>query len=79
MRISEVVEAMSPPRYTVSQAAVLVGKSVDTLKRWRRNDVHRPSDRRQFGSLSVDLYTPEDIVAMRKIAKTMKPGPKPGK
>lgn len=76
MKINEQVREMHPPRYTVSQAAALVGKDVDTLKRWKRNGVFKPSDSRPFGKLDVDLYTSEDIKAMKKIARTMRPGRK---
>lgn len=77
MTISEIVREMSPPRYTTSQAAEMVGKHPDTVKRWRDTGVFRPSDGRQFGSLKVPLYTSEDIKAMKLIAKEMKPGRKP--
>lgn len=79
MKISEIVQGFDPPRYTTSQAAALVGRSEDTLRRWREgpDPVFVPSDEERFGNLVVPLYTPEDIAEMRKIAKTMKPGRKP--
>ena len=77
MKIIEAVRQMHPPRYTVKDAARLVGKDPDTLKRWKRNGTAIPSDRRKFGKLSVDLYTDEDIAAMKKTAKTLKPGRRP--
>lgn len=67
---------MFPPRYTVSQAAPLVGKDVDTLKRWRKQGIYTPSDSRKFGALVVGLYTSEDIKAMKVIARELKPGRK---
>ena len=76
MKINEAVRAMHPPRYTVSQAADLVGRDVDTLKRWKRKGVYVPTERQKFGSLDVDLYNDDDIAAMRRIAKEMKPGRK---
>lgn len=76
MKINEQVRAMYPARYTVSQAAELVGRDVDTLKRWKRKGVHRPSETRRFGALMVDLYTDDDITTMRQKAKEMKPGRK---
>jgi hypothetical protein len=76
MKISEIVRDMHPPRYTTSQAAELVGRSKDTLKRWKKG-VYGPSDQKVFGSLVVDLYTQEDIREMKKIARSMKPGRKP--
>lgn len=77
MRINEKVRRMYPPRYTRSQAAVLVGRDVDTLKRWQRDGVFGPSDTARFGRTVVHLYTDEDIEAMRQIAKGMKPGRRP--
>ena len=76
MNISESVRAMTPPMYTTSQAAELVGRSRDTLKRWRDGGIYKPSDKRKFGKISVNLYSNEDIVAMRKIVRTIHPGPK---
>jgi DNA-binding transcriptional MerR regulator len=76
MRISEIVREMSPPRYTTSQAAELVGKHEDTIKRWRDHGVYVPSDKRVFGTTEVPLYTSEDIRAMKEIAKTIRPGRK---
>jgi len=76
MKIDEQVRRMRPPRYTVAQAAPLVGKDVDTLRRWRREGIYAPSQSRWFGALEVPLYTYEDITAMRTVAKTLKPGRK---
>lgn len=76
MKIDEIVREMSPARYTTSQAAQLIGKHEDTVKRWRDRGVFVPSDRRRFGTTEVPLYTSEDIRAMKKIAKTIKPGRK---
>lgn len=76
VKINEQVREMFPPRYTVSQAAALVGKDADTLKRWKRTGVYMPSESRSFGKLDVDLYTSEDIKALKKIAREMRPGRK---
>ena len=78
MKISEIVREMSPPRYTTSQAAQMIGKHEDTVKRWRDSGVYQPSETREFGKVSVPLYTSEDIRALKEIAKTMKPGKKSG-
>lgn len=75
VKIDEQVRQLHPPRYTRSQAAELVGRNLDTLKRWKRKGIYVPSESRVFGQLVVDLYTDEDIQEMRKIAKGMKPGP----
>lgn len=79
VKIDEQVRQMHPPRYTTAQAAPLVGRDVDTLRRWKRKGVFRPSERRPFGRTMVDLYTNEDIEAMRQIAKEIKPGKRPAK
>lgn len=77
MKINEAVRQMHPPRYTTSQAAELVGRSEDTLARWRRKGYAKPSDSRTFGSVEVPLYTDEDIAEMRRLAKTIRPGRNP--
>lgn len=74
MKIDDQVRLMEPRRYTRRQAAQIIGKDIDTLKRWSRDGVYCPSDSRKFGSLTVGLYTEDDIKALRQISKTMKPG-----
>jgi len=70
---------MHPPRYTRSQAALLVGRDVDTLKRWHREGIYSPSDARRFGKTVVGLYTDDDIAEMKRIAKGLKSRkPRPG-
>ena len=73
------VRAMSPSRFTTSEAARLVGRSEDTLIRWRKAGVFVPdeSNRVRYGSLLVWLYTESDIEDMKQISKTLKPGRKP--
>lgn len=79
MRINEAVRRMHPPRYTTSQAAQLVGRDADTLKRWRNDGVYKPRvEPVEFGALKVIVYDDDDIKAMRKLAKEIKPGRKPG-
>lgn len=78
MKINEAVHAMRPPRYTISQAADLVGKDADTLRRWMRKGIYVPHERVTFGTLNVVVYTKADITAMKKIARELKPGRKPG-
>lgn len=79
MRINEQVRQMHPARYTAPQAAQLIGKSEDTVRRWKYQGIYAPSEVRMFGNLEVALYTNEDIKAMRKLARRMKPGRKPGR
>lgn len=74
VKIDEQVRLMEPRRYTRRMAAQIVGKDLDTLKRWKRDGVFVPQEQRKFGSLVVDLYTEEDIQALREIARSIKPG-----
>lgn len=74
--IATKVRAMSPPRYTTTEAARLVGRSEDTLVRWRKDEVFVPKEKRAFGSVEVWLYNEDDIAAMKEISKTLKPGRK---
>lgn len=74
MKIDEQVRQMEPRRYTRRQAAQIIGKDLDTLKRWKREGVFVPEEHRKFGSLEVDLYSEDDIKTLRQIAKTIKTG-----
>lgn len=74
--IIEHVQRMSPPRYTVSEAAKMIGRNADTLTRWRKQGLCVPSDRAAFGQLTVHLYTDDDIEALRVVAKSIRPGRK---
>lgn len=61
--------------YTVSQAAALVGRSADTLARWRkRRYVNAPSAQCDFDTEVVYLYTDDDIRELKEFAATMYPG-----
>lgn len=76
MRINEAVRQMHPPRYTVKQAAQMIGRDADTLRRWKRSGTLIPSDHEKFGKTVVPLYTDDDIKVGREIAKSIKPGRK---
>ena len=78
MTIGGIVKGMTPARYTTPQAAALVGRSVDTLRRWRSTGIYPATHKAKFGRLEVYLYSDEDIVAMRKILTTLHSGPKTG-
>lgn len=61
----------------------MVGRSADTLVRWRKgrpgsDPIFEPSGYMEVGEthMKVYLYSEEDIEAMRQIVKTMKTGPK---
>lgn len=75
--IHTMVRRMTPTRYTVKEAAALVGRSPDTLVRWRKDGIYQPSDSTNVGSLVVWLYTDKDIQAMRELVKELRPGRKP--
>lgn len=64
-------------RYTRTEAAKLVGRSVDTLKRWHHQELTIPSECMQAGKLRVWLYTAEDMDHLKEIAATQRPGRKP--
>ena len=79
MKIDEVVSQMMPPRLTVVQAAAMIHKDPDTIRRWIRMGVVEPYEYAQFGSLRVPLFLYSDLPELRRVAKTMKPGRKPRK
>jgi hypothetical protein len=63
--------------HLVGEAASLIGRSKDTLKRWHAEEVLIPSGTMDYGQLEVPLYSEDDIKEGRRIARTMKPGRKP--
>ena len=66
-------------RHTRVAAAYLVGRSVDTLKRWHKHGIAVPSESMQAGKLRVWLYTDEDVLTLRDVAKRQRPGRKPNR
>jgi hypothetical protein len=72
--ISAKVRRMSPARYTVREAADLVGRHPDTLVRWRKTNIYKPSDSMKMGKIKVHLYTDADIEGMKQLAKVIHPG-----
>lgn len=72
--ISAKVRRMSPARYTIREAADIVGRHPDTLIRWRRTGVYKPSDKVKMGKITVHLYTDADIAAMQALTKVIRPG-----
>lgn len=76
MRISEVINEMSPPRFTARQAAEIVGVSEDTVVRWRKSGVLVPAESAVFGQVIVPIYTEKDVATMKEIKGTLKSGPK---
>ena len=76
MYITRMVREMVPTRYTKEETAKLVGVSVSTIKRWKDNETFVPAESRTFGTIVVDLYTPEDIPVLQAIKKASRPGRK---
>lgn len=60
--------------YTVSEAAELVGKSADTLRRWRRSGFMVPSKKVVMGEQIVYVYTEKDIENLHQLAEITKRG-----
>lgn len=65
--------------YTRTTAAQKIKRSPDTLKRWQQQGICVPSTYMNAGKLKVWLYTEEDLLALKRTAKTQKPGRKPKK
>lgn len=63
--------------YTRSQASKMIGRSVDTLKRWHKTGLVIPSTSLQAGQLKVWLYTDSDIPKLIHASQTQRPGRKP--
>ena len=58
--------------FLVGEAADIVGRSTDTLTRWRReNRVKAPSVEVSFGGYRLFLYTEADIRELQAYAKRM--------
>lgn len=63
--------------YTVSEAAVEIGRSTSTLVRWRKQGVGPQPRAIKHGSNTVHIYSEEQIEELIEFSKDMKPGPKP--
>lgn len=63
------------PYYTTSEVAVLIQKSIDTVRRYRKNaEAPQPSVLLRVGQVDMNLYTEEDVEALRVWMRTVKPG-----
>lgn len=61
--------------YTYAEAAPLIGRHQDTVKKWvKRGRIDPPSYEAVVGDLVIHLFTPEDIQRFRRYAKTVRPG-----
>ena len=56
--------------YTRQQVADLIGRSKDTVRRWHINGVYRASEGREICGTYVFLYTNEDVLALKRLAKS---------
>lgn len=74
--LNAMVRRMHPPRYTTGEVAGMVGRSFDTIARWRRTGLVMPSDSFMFGSVRVWLYTDDDVERLKELAKVQRPGRK---
>lgn len=65
--------------HSTGDAAKLVGRSKDTITRWRKDRVEggQPSGYMIRGELTLWLYSDNDIEEMRALADNMKAGRKP--
>lgn len=62
------VKSINPDYCTISEAAESLDVSVSTLRNWMRDPHHpteAPSLKAQFGRMTIYVYTPEDIDALR--------------
>lgn len=67
--------SIAPPGWhTKEEAARLVGRSKDTLKRWMQDGTYEPGGFIQRGKLTIWLWSDADIERMRDIAKTKRSG-----
>jgi len=56
-----------PGAMTVTEAAAVLGRSPDTLVRWRKTGVYVPKQTFRAGQLVIPVYTGADIAAMRRL------------
>ena len=55
--------------YTRQQVADLIGRSKDTVRRWHINGIYEASEAREISGVYVFLYTAEDVMALRRLAR----------
>lgn len=60
--------------YTRPQVAELVGRSVDTIRRWHKEGRYVATHFMSAGSIKVWLYNDDDIKALREVAEVTKAG-----
>lgn len=57
---------------TITDAAIEIGVSVSTVRRYQKSGAFPPPEREFFGSQSVAIYSDLDIENMRSILKKMR-------
>ena len=65
--------------HSPGQAARLIGRSKETLKRWIKDGTYSPSGYMVCGKLTIHLYSDDDIAILRDIVGMKKPGRPPHK
>jgi hypothetical protein len=73
---ANVLNKVPKDEFTRRQAAQMVGRSLDTLRRWHADGTYKATHWRKIGQRKMWLYTEDDIARMRMIAAGQKPGPK---
>ncbi len=63
--------------YTLPQAAAMIGRHPDTLRRWIRAGLTATPRTMDFGSLSVWVFSPEDVASLQELAGSIRIGRPP--
>jgi hypothetical protein len=66
-----------PDFYTQRDVAEIIGRSKETVIRWRRMGLLKPTHSIQRGSLKIWLYDEKALNRAKKLARTLHTGPKP--
>lgn len=74
--IAAQVRRQFPHHYTTAEVARLANRSVDTIRRWRREGQVVPSDSVEVGELTVHLYTQSDLDRLIDFGSKQRPGRK---
>lgn len=73
-----VVRRTHPDLYSTQDVADWVGRSKDTIERWRREGILVPSRYMKVGRMKVWLYTEEDVHQARALARMSGHKPRSG-
>ncbi|CAB4195082.1 MerR-type HTH domain containing protein [uncultured Caudovirales phage] len=62
-------------KFTLPQAAKIIGRHPDTIRRWIKDGLIPQPERMTFGEIDVPVFSAEDIESIKQIAnKTIKVG-----